>query len=362
MRSVIEPTARLMPLARSGLPAWCDAYLAAQDSDDFFASRVWYDCIVAHALPAGSEPMLAVGGSSDAVLLPLLRQGSRIRSLVTPYTLRWRPLIAQGVGTTMLEAAGRSVARLLRGRPPTMLEALAEDTPGLEDILDGFAAAGLALGRYRHFGNWREALPTGIYWSGYLAGRPPVLRTTILRKLARAGRDMRFTLLTAPGPELEAGIAAYVAVRGCSWKPAEPFPDFDAALMRVAAAAGALRLGVLRDREERPVAAQYWVVSGGRAVLLKLAHDERQRAASPGTALTALMIRGLIDDVRVTELDFGRGDDSYKSLWVTQRRQCIGVVVSDPWHPAGMLEMARQRVGRGRRRIAALLQPVEGCA
>ncbi|PZW46769.1 acetyltransferase (GNAT) family protein [Humitalea rosea] len=362
MRFATDPAARLIPLARSCLPAWCDAYLAAGDSGDFFAGRVWYDSILAHALPVGSEPVLAVCGRSDAVLLPLLRQGSRLRSLVTPYTLSWRPLNAAGAGPGTLRAAGRGLARLLRRRGPTLLEALADDTPGLEAILEGVASAGLALGRYRHFGNWREALPPGLSWSGYLAARPPVLRTTILRKLARAGREMRFSLMTAPGPALEAGIAAYVAVRDRSWKPAEPFPDFDAALMRAAAAAGLLRLGVLRDREERPVAAQYWVVSGGRAALLKLAHDEAQRAASPGTALTALMIRGLIDDVGVAELDFGRGDDPYKAQWVTQRRQRIGVALTDPWHPAGMLELARQTMGQGRRRIAGWLQSVEGCA
>ena len=54
-----------------------------------------------------------------------------------------------------------------------------------------------------------------------------------------------FAPAAAPGPALEAAIAAYEAVRAASWKPHEPFPNFDAQLMRALAAAGALRLGVL---------------------------------------------------------------------------------------------------------------------
>ena len=137
-------------------------------------------------------------------------------------------------------------------------------------------------------------------------------------------------------------------MRSRSWKPFEPFPHFDAALMQTTAAAGLLRLGVLRDPQGEPMAAQYWIVSGSLATLVKLAHDEAARAASPGTALTALMIRHLIEVDGIRGLDFGRGDDGYKQLWVAQRAQRIGLVLTDPWHPAGLLELARQAAARGR--------------
>ena len=41
------------------------------------------------------------------------------------------------------------------------------------------------------------------------------------------------------------------------------------------------------------------------------------------------MIRDLLDRDRITELDFGRGDDAYKSLWAGRRRQRIGVVLAN---------------------------------
>ena len=336
--------ATLIPL-HGALPDWCDPFLAATDGGDVFASRLWYDAVISGACPVGAEPILARCG--DTLLVPLLREAGRLRALVSPYTLEWRPLPAPDADAGSLRRAGHALARLLRRRPPTRLDAMDDQAAGLDDILSGLGE-GLALARYRHFGNWRETLTPGAGWDGYLAARPPALRATITRKLARAGREARFDLVSAPGAALEEAITAYEAVRAKSWKPYEPFPDFDAAWARRAASAGILRLGVLRAMDGKPLAAQHWVLSGGHATVLKLAHDEAARAASPGTALTAMMIRTLIEMDDATVLDFGRGDDAYKALWASERRQRFGVVLSDPWHPAGLLELSRQAAARAR--------------
>lgn len=341
------PSVTEAPLIAVGgaLPAWCDRYLQPADGGDVFASRLWYDAILGHACPADAEPVLARCGD---VLLMLLRQGSRLRALTTPYSLEWRPLPAEGAD---FAAAGEALGGLLRRRPPTLLDAMAADAPGLDVMLGG--VRGLSASRYDHFGNWRQALPPGASWTGYLASRPTVLQHTVARKLARARREARFTLVTEPGPELEDAITAYEGVRARSWKPFEPFPAFDGAWVRLAAAAGVLRMGVLRDRDGQPLAAQHWVLSSGHATVLKLAHDAAARAASPGTVLTAMMIRHLIDVDHATTLDFGRGDDAYKQLWASERRQRIGVVLSDRWHPAGMVELGRQAAARVRDWISA---------
>lgn len=293
------------------------------------------------------------------MLLPLLRQDGRLASLATPYSLSWQPLIAPGAEPAALRDAGRALGRLFRYRAPVRLDTLPAEAPGLAPLRAGFADAGLHVLAYDHFGNWHEALPPGTGWDAYLAARPPALRTTIGRKLARARRELRFEAVAAPGAALEAGIAAYEAVRAASWKPHEPFPDFDGHVMRATAAAGLLRLGILRAATDgQPVAAQYWVLdrAGRRATVLKLAHAEAARAGSPGTALTAMMIRGLLEDDGVTELDFGRGDDDYKRLWVGERRQRIGLLLACPLHPAGLAALAMHAAGRLRRYAAGRLR------
>lgn len=348
-RSRSTPGLRLYPLPMRAMPDWADSFLAGPDDGDIFATRLWYDTTLAHALPQGSVAELALTGDGGA-LLPLLRGRGGLRGLATPYTLDWRPLLP-ATDVQAAQAAGRGLGAWLRHRAPLRLDAMDPEAPGLRPLMRGVAEAGIAVQAYRHFGNWHEPLAANGSWENYVAARPPELRSTIQRKLRRAAREFRFELIAAPGAALAEGIAAYEAVRAASWKPPEPFPDFDDALMRAAARQGALRLGVLRDGAGTPVAAQYWLLSGGRAWLLKLCHVEAARGASPGTALTALMIRELIEGDAVRELDFGRGDDAYKQLWVSRRRQRVGLVLAHAWHPAGFVAVARHRVagwlGRG---------------
>jgi hypothetical protein len=165
--------------------------------------------------------------------------------------------------------------------------------------------------RFDHFGNWHEDV-AGLDWAGYLARRPGALRETIRRRLRRAEKlpAARFSLLSQPA-DMDEAAEVFEAVYARSWKEPEPFPRFNVALMRVMAAAGLLRFGAWWVGAT-PVAVQVWVQEHGHATVLKLAHDEAFKAHSPGTVLTALMLRHLLDQEHVTEIDFGRGDDDYK--------------------------------------------------
>lgn len=60
------------------------------------------------------------------------------------------------------------------------------------------------------------------------------------------------------------------------------------------------------------------------------------------------MIRLLLERDRVTDIDFGRGDDPYKQLWATQRRQRIGFLLVNPRRVRGLTVLGRQVMGRGR--------------
>lgn len=328
------------------VPDWCDSYLAPDGSADFFSSRLWFHVLLRHALGAGDRATF-LRCPGEGVMLPLMN--GRM-SLTTPYSLEWRPLPRAGGVDQDLVAAGFALGQARRFAPPLRLEAMDLDLPPTQRFLEGVAVSGHRVLRYAHFGNWHERLPDRTRWRDYLSDRPSAMRSTIQRKLARAERTMRFQLITGPGPALEAGIADYEAVRARSWKPLEPFPDFDRFLLRATASVGQARLGILRDSASgEAVAAQYWVTGCGRAYLLKLCHLETMRSASPGTALTAMMIRALLEADAVTELDFGRGDDPYKQLWVGERRQRWGALLASPWHPAGLAAIARHRASAWRR-------------
>ena len=330
--------------------------------DEFQLGAAWFAALAATALPAGAAPLWLLARAAGQaqvgqvgrvrVVLPLWRdRDGGLAGLTTPYTSVFRPLVAADVTATELAAAGRGFARFCRRHGPLRLDALDADWPGLAPLLAGFRAGGMPALRFAHFGNWYLDV-AGLGWEAYLAGRPGELRHTIRRRLAQAGRDRGIGFgIVRGGADLAGGIAAYAAAYAQSWKAAEPWPLFPAALMRAAAAAGVLRLGLLHAGGV-PVAAQLWLVAGGVATVHKLAHDERARRLSPGTVLTALMIRHLLETERVTTLDFGRGDDPYKVGWTGQRRARIGVVLCPPWQRRGAALLARHLAGRLRQYFA----------
>ncbi len=332
----------------AALPPPCAALFPTQP----FASLWWYQVTIAHALPDGAVPCLAVATSSGGpeAMVPMLRdRGGRLGSLTTPYSCLHIPLLS--AADARVEAIGRSLGRLLRRYATVRLDAIPAEWPGLLPFIAGLRAGGLWVQRFDHFGNWQEPVG-GRGWDAYLADRPGALRETLRRKLRRSAVATRFALVTEPA-DLSGGIAAFEAVYRASWKQNEPFPHFNAALMRALSAQGLLRLGVLWA-DEHPVAAQFWCVAEGRATVLKLAHDKTYKSLSPGTVLTALMLRRLLDEERVDVLDFGRGDDAYKALWSSERHQRLGLLLMNPARPAGLLAVARATAGQAYRRWGGL--------
>jgi len=332
------------------LPAGAAA-LFESASDNFYATDAWWRTMLAAGMPAGAEArfLLCDDAGRPAVLWPLqvLDGGRTLQSLTNPYTCLYQPLIAPGLDAAALRRTGMLFGCFCRRWPAVRLDALGDDFSPMAPLLAGARAAGMLASRFAHFGNWHEPV-AGLTWEQYLAARPGALRETVRRKLKRAPATLE---IIATPDAVEAGIAAYEEIYARSWKVPEPFPQFHAEMMRRAAAAGVLRLGLLRAGGH-VAAAQIWIVLGGRASVLKLAHDEADRALSPGTVLTALMIRELIGREAVTELDFGRGDDAYKRLWATRRRQRIGVLLANPLRPRGLAVLGRQWLGQARRRFA----------
>lgn len=345
-------SARVLP-GLDALPPACAAWLAASGPQ---GSRPWLEATLEAALPPGAAPRLVLvenGARGPFALVPLMAvPGGRWHSLTTPYTCLYGLAADPALDDAGWRDAGRAVAPLVRRHGPVRLEALDPEAAGFAAFIRGLRAGGVLALRYAHFGNWHEPVG-GLGWQGYLAARPGALRETIRRRLRGAERDSSVRIQVArDAAEIPAALAAYDAVYARSWKVPEPFPRFNAALLPRLADAGWLRLGVLW-RGDTPIAAQYWTAWRGVATVLKLAHDDAHKALSPGTVLTALMIRRLLDEEGVTELDFGRGDDGYKPGWAAQRRQRIGAVLASPLRPTGLLATVRHVAGRVRRSLGA---------
>lgn len=300
-----------------GLPGWFDAL-----TETTLASGERAAIVAAHRQ---GEPMAA---------LPVAIGSAGLRGLTAPYTTRYSPAlpdveVAYEVGRQMRAIAGGALR----------IDAIDRSDPGMAAFLRGLGDC-LAVAPYQGFINWSEPVTDfATYW----ARRPSRLRTTVRRKSAAA--KAAFTYVRE---DFDAALAHYDAIQRASWKGPEPHPDFLAAMVR--RLAPVVRMGLL-EIDGRIVAAQIWLVHGGRATIFKLVHREDAAALSPGTLLTHRMIETCLREEAVSVLDFGRGDDAYKRDWMGQRATRLGVIGAD-W-----------RSGNGLRTLVAdVLPTVAGSA
>ena len=322
------------------------------------SSRAWIAATTEAAIPPNSTPhLLALSDRhGPAALLPMLAGPDRQwGSLTTPYTCLFQPLLraTPPVAPETLQEIGR----YCRQWPVTRIDALDPDEPDLTRLRSALADAGLVTRTFRNFGNWYEKITPGE-WETYLRQRPGALRETIRRRTRDVLKGGDRIQIERQQPGLGRALDAYEQVHSRSWKQPEPFPAFNAALIKGLAQAGILRIGVIW-RDETPVAAQYWSVVNGAATVLKLAHDQNLRALSPGTVLTAATIRELIEIDGIRELDFGRGDDPYKRNWVSQRRLRIGLLGMNVRTVTGLRHWAVHDSGKLLGSVRSLIKPNE---
>jgi len=336
----------------TALPADVRALLDAAGDSDFQTGTAWWTHFVDSVDLDGALPQLRVWreGGRVVALLPLLlhRPAGRVTALGNYYTTRYAPLLAPGVeaGVAALALSG-ILAALLRDEPGVhtlRFEPLEAGSPAETALRRALRQQGCAVYGFHAFRNWR--LPVDSDWPAYLAARDGQLRTTLARRAKRfTARGGRLELVQGEGERLEAGIQAYAAVYAASWKDPEPHLRFMPGLIRTAAHSGVLRLGIAWLGEQ-PVAAQVWMVAGGRADIYKLAHDERHKDSSPGSLLTAMLMQHAFEQDRVKLVDYLSGDDGYKRLWMSEVHERTGLVAYRLGRPRGLLGAAREQAGR----------------
>jgi hypothetical protein len=339
----------------TALPAEAAALFPAQPAS-FYDLAAWYEVFARDAVDPGSEPRLIVTSDGGAGLALLRQRDGTWRSLANYYSCEHAVLGASpaDAAATMREL----VTEMLYARPRCgrlELRALDPLDPRFPALVSALRGASFAVETWCEFGTWYEAT-AGMSFADYVAARPSSLVNTWRRKAAKAQKQHRLDYLFAARPdEIEAAIADYEAIYAASWKGSEPYPRFIPNLVRRGAALGAVRLGVMRV-DGAPAAAQIWICWQGRASIYKLAHDARFDALSPGTILTMKMMERALDIDRVGEVDFGRGDDPYKKLFLPRRRERWAIDAMNPRTLRGLVGAGRQiaaRLARPLRRVQA---------
>ncbi len=315
------------------LPVDLLAALVVAEAADFQAGPDWYQLLCATAVAADERAWVHVlrrDGMVKAALPVLLqpaRWGADMRALANFYTTRFTPPLADDLRLEDLTLLLRDLRT--QGPRASQIHLAPMDKSGRAYGLLGSALrrAGYVTFEYFCFGNWY--LPVTADCDTYMAARPGEVRSTLRRmsrRFAQAGGRIE---LVGPTGDVEAAVAAYLAVYEKSWKQPEPFAEFMPSLIRLCARKGWLRMG-MAWMADKPIAAQLWVVAHGKASIFKLAYDSAHASLSPGTILTANLMRHVMEVDQVREVDYLTGDDAYKQAWMSHRREMWGIVGYDP--------------------------------
>lgn len=319
---------------------------------DFHGTLSWYQNFSATCLDPGDRPVffdLADGTGGRMVLMMRLRQdpkgplqGRTLASLTNYYSCWFAPLGLEGMAdpAAAIEDWGRAVRNW--HKPPHRIRFDALDSPSsaIDALATGLRRAGYWIERHPQFGNWFLAVADRDfrrYWRSMSAE----LRHTIERKerALRSRHAVAIELIGEPdGAEL--AVAQYEQVYAASWKEAEPYARFIPGLIRAGLDARSLEVGIL-SIDGLPAAAQIWIFFNGRATIYKLAHAESVKRWSAGSILTRHLMERALSNPRVAEIDFGRGDDPYKRLWLPSRRERWGVEAYDPATMMGLGQAVR---------------------
>ncbi|MDJ0643128.1 MAG: GNAT family N-acetyltransferase [Erythrobacter sp.] len=292
-----------------------------------FDRAEWYGLLA----ESGLTPLIAIASDPNAsAALTLTEKDGRITPLRNWYSFTWRQMAPSGEqGDRLL----REIASQLKTRGHRVtLEPVPDEDGSASRLAEAFRQAGWRVEVSQCDLNHVLAID-GRNFAEYRAALPGRLRTTLKRK----AKKVEIRLSTEFDPD---AWHHYERIYAQSWKPKEDFPDMLRQFAEAEAAAGRLRFG-LALYEGEPIAAQFWTVENDTAYIHKLAHLESHRNLSAGTTLTAALFERVIDQDKVSLVDFGTGDQPYKSDWMNAIRPRYRIDCLDIRQPRAWLDLAR---------------------
>jgi hypothetical protein len=307
----------------------------------------WLDQLHRMALRDKAPLLLRAHEGKAEAWLPLMQVGSgQYGALANWYNFTWRPIFGGPYDEVQRLSLLRQLAATARERTRRLTLAPVPDEDGSASAISAaFEASGWVTEMTECDENHYVKL-NGRSFDEYWQARPGQLKNTVKRK----GKKGIVSIRIEPVFSKESW-ADYERVYARSWKPHEGSPAFLKQLAQQESAAGAFRLG-LAYIDGQPVAAQFWTVENGVALIHKLAHDERHLEFSPGTLLAAALFQHVIDIDRVSEIDFGTGSDTYKRDWMEQVRPRYRLDLFWPNHIANWPLIARAHLRQMRRNAA----------
>ncbi len=327
-----------------------------------FLSHEWFGCCWGAAGAESRPEVLLVEDSAGPVaMVPLNRWSGTLHGLPVRF-----------VG--MLNAPDTAFADwLIVGRPEPVIEAVLGDLTLQRDwdvlALSALPAASLTLKTLHAWlpGHCRwQALPplrspylnTAGTWEEFWAGTSQRFKKTIRNvrnRLSKAGKlSLEEHRTVSPTSSIYADLLdvsrrSWKARQGLAIATMRGMTEFFRELTARASDKGWLRLWILRF-DGHAVASEYQLEADGRVHALRADFDASLPGdLSPGTHLTAEIVRALFGCETVFEYSMGPGENDYKSRWASDAHELGRLRIFRPGIYGTLLHAIETRVMAGRR-------------
>lgn len=287
----------------------------------------WFRCLHETSFPNDHCPRIyCVEDSSTNLCLVLFAdhapKSRHLKGLTNFYTTEFGPL--ENASGTQLEQAYDALAQYILCEQPSWqtieFRYIDQKTVDSSTLLERLTEAGFYFYNYPLYDNWYTVLDD-LSFTEYYERRSSRVKNTIRRKgkKLQAAYHCEIKYFEKNDEHLPIGVSDYTQVYNSSWKSPEPFPDFIPRFAEFTADYQTLLLGVLY-LDSKPVAAQFWNITSHKALIYKLAYDEKFSNLSPGSYLSEQMFKRVIDEHRPYEIDYGIGSEKYKQEWMDECR------------------------------------------
>ncbi|MFQ5642239.1 MAG: GNAT family N-acetyltransferase [Thiogranum sp.] len=331
--------------------AYDDLFQSAACS--FFLTRSWFEILENTARPerdrffyltveAATQPLALMALRTPAGQLGSSLQGQNtgtgsIASLTNWYSCHYDLLISPAITDT--DAVIRLLVSKLRKQlgKGAVIEFNYLDkrsaTPG--PLIRALRSMGLITLPYHHNLIRYEDLGHTSF-DAFLKQRSSGLRKEFKRYQRRMEKNFQFEpVIYSDDSQLNKVLADYQQVYARSWKRPERYPLFIPELLRHGLAENRIRVGVLY-LDDRPVAAEIYILFNGQAISYKGAYDADYRKQSPATVLQMSGFKHLIEVDGVSEINLGYGDEPYKKRWLSKSRDLTGILAFNPRSARGL--------------------------
>jgi hypothetical protein len=324
----------------SSLPASYDGLFEHGAKKSIYISRDWFELIAQTCSTPGDAPRiygLERSRGTQEPIAALVMRGNMTRksplrrrtlySMSNWYSGVYAPVVLPGLDDpiTAINELTRAIVQDAPAWDSIEISPMDPEDENYAAWTEALTRNGIRLQTYDYSGDWYDRLE-GNNFDDYWRSLSSKKRNTLRRKekAAQAAGNIDFRMYTDE-TGLDRALADYNVIYAASWKGAELFKDFIPELIRRSASHKSLRLGIIYVAGE-PAASELCIVGGGVALMAKTAYVDKFANLSVGALATLEVLRRVLDNDQIHEIDFGNGDDAYKREWVRSRRQRRGLI------------------------------------